>query len=131
MTEKEVVIKLFKLKIPEADALITSICCGFFMKGCYFSDSNGICFIGVGSETNSLRMCFNDVVFDITEEEYIDAKNFFHRIENEKIEEARIKKLKKQILDLRTLSEIASKENINISRRVLTEKHTQNTNFKF
>lgn len=125
MNEKEVIIKLFKLKIQEND-IHMNVCSGQPLIGCYFDKNSIDNFIGISK--NYPIIGFRDILIDLEDGEYRNLKIFFDNIMSEsdrKKEEIKNKKIAK---DLIVLSEIASLENINTSRRVLTEKYK---NFKF
>ena len=128
MTDKETIIKLFKLKITEND-LAMGLCDGEFLYGCYFYSDCVRHFIGISK--SSLTIYLDNLYLFLTSAQHLDVERIYDRLKEEsetKKEEA----LKRRLDDgLRLLAEIASKENINTSRRVLTEKHTKDTNFKY
>lgn len=118
MTAKEVAIKLFKLKMPLSlhDIDLTG---GHITHGCKFIESNEPCHIGISITSNILR--FNNIIFELDNYEHTELYNIYDNrkrfLDFEKSEQIRIK----QKIDFEILSEVASKENFNSSRRVLTE----------
>lgn len=125
MTAKEVAIKLFKLKMPISEFHI-DLRCGHITHGVKIVDSNIVYIVGISTASNVLK--FNSIIFELDTHEYVELKKIYEdrklSLEFEKSEKIKIQ----QKTDFEILSEVASKENFDISRRVLTEKHT---NFKF
>jgi hypothetical protein len=129
MTEKEAIIKLFKLKMQE-NSFTMDISNGEVLSGCSFRTENGDKnFIGIS--TSRPVIGFNNIITELEEHEYQNLKRFFEQIKGEHDRKQAEIRNNKIIKDLKVLSEIASKENFDESRRVLTEKHTEKTKFKF
>jgi hypothetical protein len=128
MTEKEAVIKLFKAKMLN-NAFSMNLNGGEILSGCNFLEDGKKHFIGIS--TTRPIIGFNDVVVELEEYEYQNVKRFFDDMKSEHDRRQSEIKSKKISKDLALLSEIASKENFDTSRRVLTEKHTEKTKFKF
>lgn len=127
MTEKEVAIKLFKTKIKTND-LNSSMAHGVILKGCYFGEDNIEHFVGIGRTFDSYVIHFNSFRISLEENEYNDLEKCHEDTRMEIYNKKQQEKEKKLIKDWDSLAEIASKENFDISRRILTEKYK---NFKF
>jgi hypothetical protein len=140
MTEKEAIIKLFKIKMTQCKPYVH---CdhGTFWDGCSFyneksddiseDESYERNFIGISSDRVRADMCFNNIVIELEDNEYYELRNLYdafkqkYDLSQEEIER------KKLLKDMKLLSLLASKETLDSSRRVLNEKHTKNTKFKF
>ena len=127
MTEKEVIIELFKLKLKDS-ALGTHLLNGFFINGCSFKEDNKVNILGLAKEKRSI--VFNNISIELSEDEFLELTVYSEVIKMEQLKEKEELRNKELIKDLDTLANIASKQNFNISRRVLTEKKI-NTTFKF
>lgn len=128
MTEKEIAIKLFKTKIKTND-LNSNMAYGISLKGCYFDEDDIEHFIGIGttfSEGSAIQ--FNSFRTFLEKEEYNDLEKCYEDARIEIYNKKQQERKKQLIKDLDSLAEIASKENFDISRRILTEKYK---NFKF
>ena len=98
---------------------------GFYIESSDFRAVFSRDFLGI---CNDRTIYLNNLIFKIEPEEYDSLRKLYDKFEMEfdiKEEEERLKKISK---DLILLSELASLENINMSRRVLTEKYKH---FKF
>lgn len=127
MTEKEVIIELFKIKLKDTP-FGTYLKNGFFINGCEFSEQNQRNVIGLANEKK--HIVFNNISIELNEDEFLNLTVFYEFMKMKQMKEKEELIKKELIKDLDTLANIASKQNFNISRRVLTEKKI-NTTFKF
>lgn len=127
MTEKEVIVELFKLKLND-NPLGTHLVDGFFINGCSFREENKVNIIGLAKEKR--HIVFNNISIELSEDEFLELTVYSEVIKMSRLKEKEALKNKELIKDLDILASIASKQNFNISRRVLTEKKI-NTTFKF
>jgi hypothetical protein len=120
MTEKETVIRLYKSKATKQKKFDYHTENGVRMSGFSFMENKKQHYVGIKIVGDDVKIGFNDLLFQMNAEELGDINDFLVHLEEQRKND-----------NLKDLAEIASKENLDISRRVLTEKHTKNTNFKF
>lgn len=127
MTEKEVIVELFKLKLKD-NPLGTHLVDGFFINGCSFKEDKKINIIGLAKEKR--HIIFNSISIELSEEEFLELTVYSEVIKMKQLKEKEALKNKEVLKDLDILANIASMQNFNTSRRVLTEKKINKT-FKF
>ena len=127
MKEKEVIIELFKLKLKDTN-LGTHLKDGFFIDGCSFKDGNKINIIGLAKEKR--HIVFNNISIELSEDEFVELTVYSEFMKMKQMKEKEELRNRELIKDLDMLANIASMQNFDKSRRVLTEKKIKTT-FKF
>lgn len=127
MEAKEIAIKLFKLKAKEK-LPCQGILGSKFLNGFnWFEEGDTLCYVGI----DKASIYFNTLQFSLNIDEFNELNTLFQNLDNEQKMILEEKRKKKEILELNLMASVASKTNLNISRRVLIEKKMNITNFKF
>ena len=136
MTQKEALIKLFKTEVGKHRNPMRMVGnSGHFIYGCLFyplandRDIGEVHKIGVSEESGCLH--FEGIVEKLTAEELTELMTFYSNRIDYIDEQERIKMERKNRGNIALLEELASKNDFDLSRRVLFEKRAKKDSFKF
>lgn len=136
MTQKEALVKLFKAELSKCNRPIRMIAdSGHFIFGCLFypyEDAKRMFNshkIGISEE--SMCIHFQGIMESLLIEEFAELKILYDNRINYIYEQEEIKKGRESRINITLLEELASKNDFDLSRRVLFEKRAKKDKFKF